>query len=153
MPVPAERRKAAHHFDRSMMTLPRLFGQVKMSSLLTLARTQQAWLLELWSARPQTNNDLKFRIQFRVRRNGIDGDVEGRRSRSSMAVGENWQLFGGPAPPKVLRKLGDLVSISMSSGDLISLHDVGLPKPARDCITPESACSGLGAPSRTGRRP
>jgi hypothetical protein len=116
----AEERKAV----RDLLTLP----DVKVKEPF---RSAWFWLLESWSARPQTDHDSQFRIQHRIRQSGIDGDalrqvVDLVRPWPRLKKLESWRLYGGPAPPKVPRKLGDLVSISMSGGDLITLRDVGL---------------------------
>ncbi|WP_210339296.1 hypothetical protein [Bradyrhizobium arachidis] len=94
-------------------------------------RSAWSWLLESWSAMPQTGPDTRYGLIARARQKSIDGDVLRQvvdlvRPWPRIKRREDWSLYGGPALPKVPRKLGDLVFISMTSGDLISLHDVGL---------------------------
>jgi hypothetical protein len=129
----AEERNAI----RDLLTFPEL--KVKEPF-----RSAWFWLLESWLARPQAEHDSQFRIRHRIRQSGIDGDalrqvVDLVRPWPRLKKLEGWRLYGGPAPPKVPRKLGDLVSISMSGGDLITLRDVGLQDLADPALADELA--------------
>jgi hypothetical protein len=107
-------------------------------------RSAWFWLLESWSARPQQTEHSTFGIQSRIKRGGLDGDtlrqvVDLVRPWPLLKKLEDWRLYGGPAPPKVPRKLRDLVSISMTSGPLISLQDVCLQDLAQPIFADELA--------------
>lgn len=118
-----------HHIEerdavRDLLTLPDV--DVKEPF-----RSAWFWLLESWSARPQNGDESKFRIAQRIRRSGVDGEalrqiVDLVRPWPRLKKLESWRLYGGPAPPKVPRKLGDLVSISIKGGELVGLADLGL---------------------------
>lgn len=85
-----EERQAIRH----LLTLPDI--QVKEPF-----RSAWSWLLESWSARPQTNDYLKFEVERRVRRDGVDGDVLREvvdlvRPWPFLKKREDWRLYGGP---------------------------------------------------------